>query len=145
MVQILKVLISNSIYGQIMRLLKEDLKIEVVGLCFGIHNESEIRVKNLVTMTNLDNSAVSFSLDYEVLFREIQLHEKKGERLVGIFHSHPGGARIYPSHRDLHFMRYWPHPYLWLIGGGEQSNPRLKLFSLLKEEITELPYSIVST
>ncbi len=130
-----------------MHLLKEDPKIEVVGLCFEIHYESEIRVKNLVTMTNLDNSAVSFSLDYEVLFREIQLHEKKGERLVGIFHSHPGGARIYPSHRDLHFMRYWPYPYLWLIGnsGIGESNPELAIYTLLNEKIIEIPYLIAAT
>jgi proteasome lid subunit RPN8/RPN11 len=145
MVQILDVLICNTIYDQLMRVVKEAPKIEIVGLCFGLQNESKIRVKHLVIMTNLDNSPVSFSLDYELLFKEIQIHEQKGESLVGIFHSHPRGAKIYPSDRDIHFMGYWPHPYIWLIGGGDQSNPKLKIFSLLKEEIIEIRYSIVNT
>lgn len=141
-----EVMVSLPVYRKIKRLLSENQEIEVVGLGFGAHKNNQIRMTNFVTMTNLDNSAISFSLDYEVLYREIQHHEEKGKNLVGIFHSHPEGAQLYPSQKDYHFMRYWPYPYLWLIGGGggEGSDPKLVIFSLLNGEIIEIPYLITS-
>ncbi|MFX0207456.1 MAG: Mov34/MPN/PAD-1 family protein [Candidatus Hodarchaeota archaeon] len=147
MVQILTVVIYNPVYRQIMQLLKEDTTIESVGLSFGIHEKDKIIIGNFVSVTNLDNSAVSFSLDYEVLYKEIQIHEEKGEMLVGIFHSHPKGASLYPSQKDHYFMRYWPYPYLWLIGciRGEESAPKLAIFTLLNKKIIEIPYLVVNS
>lgn len=147
MVQIQTVVISNPVYRQVMHLLKGNPKIEIIGLCFGIAEKSKIKLRNFVPMVNLDNSAVSFSLDYEVLYREIQRHEKKDKILVGIFHSHPEGAKLYPSRKDQHFMRYWPYPYLWLIGnsGIGESNPELAIYALLNEKIIEITYLIAAT
>lgn len=138
------VVLASAVYRQIMQLLAENSKIEIVGLGFGVHEEHEIKVRNFISVTNLDNSAVSFSLDYEVLFKEIKNHEKKGELLVGIFHSHPEGTSLYPSQKDLHFMSYWPYPYLWLIGGGG-SHPRLAIFTFLNEKIIKTPFFVTKT
>lgn len=147
MVQIKTVVIYTPVYRRIIQILKEDPKIESVGLSFGIYEEDKIIIRNFVSVANLDNSTVSFSLDYEVLYKEIQYHEEKEEVLVGIFHSHPEEARLYPSQKDHHFMRYWPYPYLWLIGtiGGGEFAPRLAIFTLLNEKIIEIPYLIVNT
>lgn len=136
----------ETVYHQIMRLLAANPKIEVVGLCFGFHDKERIELRSFVSMANLDNSATSFSLGYEELFREIQRHEEKSEMLVGIFHSHPEGEKLYPSQKDLYFMQYWPYPYLWLIGGcrGEGTNSQLAIFSLLNKKIIEIPYLIMS-
>lgn len=90
-------------------------------------------------MENLDQSPNSFSLDYEVMYKEIQAHEELGEILVGFFHSHPEGATPYPSIKDHYFMKNWPYPYIWLIGLSG-SDPTLSLFSLLQGRIVELPY-----
>ncbi|UCG89956.1 MAG: Mov34/MPN/PAD-1 family protein [Candidatus Heimdallarchaeota archaeon] len=145
--QIQTVVIFTPAYNQIMQVLKENPTIESVGLSFGIHEEDKIIIENFVSVKNLDDSPFSFSLDYEVLYKEIQYHEEKGEVLVGIFHSHPDGARLYPSLKDLNFMRYWPYPYLWLIGniGNEEQDPKLAIFALLDEKIIEIPYLIVNT
>ncbi len=125
-----------------MQIIEENSEIESVGVGFGTYEDSLIMIKNFIRMANLDNSAVSFSLDYEILYQEIQNHEKKGEILVGIFHSHPKSAKLYPSEKDQHFMRYWPYPYLWIIGGKEESNPKLVIFSLLDEKMVVLPFLI---
>lgn len=139
-----EVVLYKSVYHQIMSLLAENPKIEDVGLCFGIHDKSKIEIRSFISMVNLDNSAISFSLDYGVLYREIQRHEEKKEILVGIFHSHPEGAKLYPSQKDLHYMRFWAYPYLWLIGGcgGEEADSKLEIFSLMKKKIIEIPFLI---
>ncbi|UCG03533.1 MAG: Mov34/MPN/PAD-1 family protein [Candidatus Heimdallarchaeota archaeon] len=138
--------LSGIVYNQIMRLLAKNPKIEVVGLCFGIRCHEKIELKSFVSLVNLDNSSTSFSLDYEAMYQEIQCHEERDEILVGIFHSHPKGTKVYPSQKDLYYMRYWPHPYLWLIGGcgEEETDSLLSIFSLLNEKIVEIPYSILN-
>ena len=135
----------ETVYHQIMTLLTKKPKIEVVGLCFGIHSRGRTEVRSFVTTPNLDNSATSFSLDYEVLYEEIQQHEKKREMYVGIFHSHPIGGELYPSQKDLHYMHYWPYPYIWLIGGwkGEKMESQLVIFSLLDSKIVNIPFTII--
>ncbi|UCE14144.1 MAG: Mov34/MPN/PAD-1 family protein [Candidatus Heimdallarchaeota archaeon] len=135
------VVIATPVYQQIMQLLGEKPKVEVVGLNFGTHENLTILVRHFEPMKNLDNSAVSFSLDYEILFKEIQSYEKKGEILIGIFHSHPEGARLYPSQKDIHFMSYWPYPYLWLIGRGG-THPELAIFTLFNKKITRVPFKV---
>ncbi len=92
-------------------------------------------------MENLDQSPVSFSLDYEVMFSLIREQEEIGNYLVGFFHSHPAGSTLYPSMKDRYFMRNWPYPYLWLIGGSG-SELALFIFAFMKEKILSLPYSV---
>ncbi|MFX0014619.1 MAG: Mov34/MPN/PAD-1 family protein [Promethearchaeota archaeon] len=140
-----EVLLSPTVYREIMHLLSENPKNEIVGLGFGTFENNQIRITNFVLMKNLDNSEITFSVDYEVLYKEIQIHEEKGEILVGIFHSHPKGASLYPSQRDQYFMCFWPYPYLWLIGSnrGEGSTPKLAIFTLLNEKIMEIPFLIM--
>ncbi len=136
------VVLSYPVYRHIMKIIEDNPVNESVGVGFGKNEGSLIMIEHFIHMANLDNSAISFSLDYEILYQEIQNHEKKGEILVGIFHSHPKSAKLYPSEKDQHFMRYWPYPYLWLIGGTEESNPKLVIFSLLDEKIVMLPFLI---
>jgi proteasome lid subunit RPN8/RPN11 len=137
-------IILKAVFHQIMLLLAKKPRIEVVGFCFGKLDEKGIELRSFKQTTNLDDSVTSFSVDYEVMFREIQYHEEKQEILVGIFHSHPEGVKLYPSQKDLRYMRYWPYPYLWLIGGreGENFDSQLMVFSLLEGEIVEIPYII---
>lgn len=134
--------IFETVYNQIMLLLAKKPKIEIVGLCFGYQDEERIEIRSFKQIENLDNSSTSFSLDYEIMYEEIRYHQKKKEILVGIFHSHPEGVKLYPSQKDLHYMQYWPYPYLWLIGGnkGGECNSQLLIFSLLLGEIIEIPY-----
>jgi proteasome lid subunit RPN8/RPN11 len=135
------VVINKIAYRNISDLLLEESEIELVCLGFGFSNELKILITNFVCMRNLDESPISFSLDYEEMYKEIQNHEKEGKSLIGFFHSHPHESRLYPSQKDLHFMRNWPFPYLWLIGSNN-SKPNLLIFALVDEKIQRIPYSI---
>ena len=99
-------------------------------------------MKKFVLMENLDNSMHSFSLDYEILLKEIQNHEKDGAKLLGFFHTHPKKASIYPSEKDRYYMNYWPYPYIWMIAGVKEF-PELRVFSLFEGEILEIPFRVL--
>jgi proteasome lid subunit RPN8/RPN11 len=135
-------LLDYSIYKKIQRITAESTMIERVGLGFGTQDQSIIKMKNFVLIENLDNSMYSFSLDYEILFKEIQNHEKLGAKLLGFFHTHPEKASIYPSKKDRYYMTYWPYPYIWMIAGVKEF-PELRIFSLFKGEVVEIPFRVL--
>ncbi|MFX0183901.1 MAG: Mov34/MPN/PAD-1 family protein [Candidatus Hodarchaeota archaeon] len=135
------VVLNRIVYREIIDLLLKKPRIELVGLGFGFSDESQIILTNFVPMQNLDNSPISFSLDYEVMYKEIQNYEREGKSLIAFFHSHPQNAELYPSNKDLHFMRNWPFPYLWIIGRNN-SQPELIIYALIDEKIHKIPFSI---
>ncbi|MFX0084805.1 MAG: Mov34/MPN/PAD-1 family protein [Candidatus Hodarchaeota archaeon] len=137
----LMLLLHSSIYKQILKTTAESSMIESVGLGFGTQDGTIIQMRNFILMDNLDNSMYSFSLDYEILLKEIEIHEKKGARLLGFFHTHPEKASIYPSEKDRYYMNFWPYPYIWMIAGVEEF-PELRIFSLFKGKIVEIPFRI---
>ncbi len=138
-----RVLMKLSVFHQIMSLVKSRLRVELVGLVFGFIHESLIIITDFVQMKNLDQSPISFSIDYEAMYKKIQYFEREKKPLVGFFHSHPDKTSPTPSMRDFHFMKNWPYPYLWLIGGGE--SPQLLIYSLIDGEISKLSYTITNT
>ncbi len=137
----LMLLLHSSVYKQILKITAESTMIERVGLGFGIQDKTIIEMRNFVLMDNLDNSQYSFSLDYEILLKKIQIHEKKGAKLLGFFHTHPEKASVYPSEKDLYYMNFWPYPYIWMIGGIKEF-PELRIFSLFQGKIVQIPFRI---
>lgn len=136
-----KVIMNPLVFQQIMSLLKSKSRVELVGIVFGIINESKIEITDFIQMKNLDQSPISFSIDYEVMYQEIQYYERSRKSLVGFFHSHPHRTSPTPSNKDYYFMKNWPYPYLWLIGGGEFPQ-KLLIFSLINEEIHNFSYTV---
>ena len=136
-------ILKESVHHQIIDLIKNASKIELIGIGFGNRDPPLIMMNKFVHLENLDESEYSFSLDYEVLLKEITYHEKEGRLLLGFFHTHPHYSKIYPSEKDRFFMKYWPYPYLWMIGGRKKS-PILRAFSLYDDEIIEISYRILS-
>ncbi len=134
-------LFESYIYSQIQNLIVESIKMEQVGLGFGSYNESVIKMNKFVPMDNLDKSETSFSLNYERMLKEIQIHEQNGLILLGFFHTHPKNATSYPSKKDRYYMRFWPYPYIWMIASAAKTSV-LRIFSLYRDKIIEIPYSL---
>lgn len=134
--------LPESVHHQIIDLINKASKIELIGVGFGNRDSPLITMNKFVHLENLDESEYSFSLDYEVLLKQITYHEKKGRILLGFFHTHPHSSKIYPSEKDRFFMKYWPYPYLWMIGGRKKS-PILRIFSLYEGEIVEISYKLM--
>jgi proteasome lid subunit RPN8/RPN11 len=132
-------LLRRSVHDQIFTLINKTSKIELIGIGFGDRTSSLITMNKFVQLENLDQSQISFSLDYEVLLKEILYQEKKGRMFLGFFHTHPYPSEIYPSAKDCFFMKYWPYPYLWMIGRRNKSSV-LRIFFLYQDEIMEISY-----
>lgn len=132
--------ISSSVYKSIILLLEEENIIEQIGLLFGsISKRGVVRIEEFVETENIDASSTSFSLDYTVLIKEISDFQEKGKKFVGLFHSHPVGHSLLPSEKDRQYMRYWPSPFVWLIGVF----PELLAFEFSNNEVYQIPYTVI--
>ncbi len=118
--------------------------IEKIALLFGKIHNSSINIENLSILNNLDESPTSFSLDYEVMVREIQKNERMGYDFVGIFHSHPSNANTHPSEKDRQYMKNWPFPYIWVIGKNKYPSD-MQIYYLYEETVCAVPFRITSS
>jgi proteasome lid subunit RPN8/RPN11 len=132
--------LSLSVYKAIILLLEKESLIEQVGLCFGlVSDEGRVIIQEFTEIENTDDSASSFSLDYSVLIQQISYHHQIGKSFVGLFHSHPLGHSLLPSKKDRQFMRYWPSPFIWLIGVF----PQIVAFGFTKNKVYQIPYTLI--
>lgn len=131
---------EKDVLGKLKELLRDYSEIEKIVLLFGHFNESSVNINNLTIMENLDQSSTSFSLDYEIMVKEIHFFEKKGHALIGIFHSHPSFSNTKPSKRDLLFMKNWPFPYVWVIGKNKDPS-KIQIYTLYEKQLYEIPFA----
>jgi proteasome lid subunit RPN8/RPN11 len=132
--------INLSVYKTIILLLEERSSIEQIGLCFGsVSDQKGVKIEEFIEVENLDDSSTSFSLDYADLIKEVSKYQEKGKNFVGLFHSHPSGHSPLPSRKDIHYMQYWPSPFVWLIGVF----PELLAFGFYQNKVFKIPYTLV--
>jgi proteasome lid subunit RPN8/RPN11 len=87
-------------------------QIEACGLLLGTLSDDAWRIEEAVPLRNTDNAAASFEFDPEELLRG---DLEYGARIVGVYHSHPGGP-AYPSRKDQRNMRaHAESPWVWMI------------------------------
>ena len=85
---------------------------EAVALLFGTISGISVHVTRVELIGNTSpNARTSFSVSPEVEYGLLVEAEKRGESLIGIFHSHPAPPR--PSQSDLRNMRF--NPVVWLV------------------------------
>ncbi len=132
--------LSLSVYKTIFLLLEKGSLIEQIGLCFGlVSEEGRVIIQEFTEIENTDASASSFSLDYTVLIQQISYYQQKGKSFVGLFHSHPLGHSLLPSKKDRQYMRYWPSPFVWLIGVF----PQIIAFGFSNNKVYQIPYTLI--
>ena len=119
----------------------ENSAIEKVALLFGKIHDSSIKIEMLRILNNLDESPISFSIDYEIMIREIQSYEKKGYTFIGFFHSHPSHASTQPSKKDRRYMINWPFPYIWIIGRNQHPSD-IQMFYFYEGQVYAIPFII---
>lgn len=87
-------------------------RIEACGLLVGTREDGAWVVEDALPLRNTHNAASYFEFDPEELLR----HDLEwGERIIGAYHSHPGGPAR-PSQTDIDNMRANDaSPWVWLI------------------------------
>ncbi len=132
--------LSLSVYKNIILLLEKKSLIEQIGLCFGlVSEEGRVIIEEFAEIENTDASSSSFSLDYSVLIQQISFFQQRGKSFVALFHSHPSGHSLLPSKKDRQYMRFWPSPFVWLIGVF----PQILAFGFSQNKVYQIPYSLI--
>ncbi len=82
---------------------REGMPLEVCGLLGGVGR----RVLEVFPVENVaPDPAVGYDADPQALFDVLRLLDERGWELVGIYHSHPPGARAEPSPTDIRRAAY---------------------------------------
>ncbi|MCS6805641.1 MAG: M67 family metallopeptidase [Acidobacteriota bacterium] len=109
---------------------------ECCGLLAGHDDVIEhiYRLQNIATMPE-----VRYFADPKGIFQAQKLIRNRGQRLLGIYHSHPRSAP-YPSPTDI-AQAYYPEAVYFIIS----LDPRLQLraFSIVNGQANEVAYQII--
>ena len=115
---------------------------EAVALLFGTISGISIHVARVELIENISpTSRTSFSVSPETEYSLLVEAEKRGEFLVGIFHSHPAPPR--PSQRDLRNMRF--NPVVWLVASKLTGSWIVKGYALEENGITEVVMHVLES
>lgn len=110
----MRVGISSTVLDAIRLHAATEFPMEACGLLFG----SEDRIEAAEPATNVaEDPARHFEIDPAALFAAIRAERAGGPRLLGYYHSHPGGIAA-PSATDRAMAA--PDGKLWLIVAGEE-------------------------
>jgi proteasome lid subunit RPN8/RPN11 len=82
-----------------------------------------------------------YSLDAKDQFRIMQEMEKRGEELIGIYHSHTGSA-AYPSQTDVNLAAY-PDAVSVIVSLEDPQNPDVRGFWIRDGQIEEAELDVV--
>lgn len=84
--------------------------------CGLIGGESEGEARNIYRLRNVAHDAmVAYETAPEELFAVQRRMRERGERLMGIYHSHPRSAEPVPSERDVR-LAFYPSAIYFIIG-----------------------------
>ncbi|WP_269084371.1 M67 family metallopeptidase [Brevibacillus choshinensis] len=115
--------ISKAVWREMLNHCLAEQPFEACGLLSGKYGRAE----TLWKMANVDRSPDSFAMDSRQIQQVFHLISKRGEQLVGIYHSHPT-APPYPSMEDIAYASYTNVAYLILSLAGTQ--PALRCFNI---------------
>ncbi len=127
--------------------------IEACGLLLGVSTDGGWLVEEIVPLRNTHDSASYFEFDPEEL---LQQDLQFGERIIGAYHSHPGGPTR-PSRTDIDNMHAQADsPWIWLIVSprgatpigtspdGAWSSAGVAAFRVEDSTLTEFPVEVAS-
>ena len=92
-------------------------------------------VEKIYEMTNADRSNVSYLMDPGEQFRAMKAMRAEGNRMIGIYHSHPHSP-AYPSARDVDLAFYADALYV-ILGLTDLEKPEIRAFEIVEGAVRE--------
>ena len=114
---------------------------EAPNECCGMIGGADGSATTVYRSINAEASPLRYSLDASDQFRIMQEMEKRGEELVGIYHSHTGSA-AYPSQTDVNLAAYPDAVYL-IVSLEDPQNPDVRGFWIRDGQIDEAELDVV--
>jgi proteasome lid subunit RPN8/RPN11 len=122
---------------ELIKIAKDSLPNECCAFLLGEHNDNG-KVAMILPMRNIDESAVSFSIDAVELLNAYNLADTKGMEVTAIFHSHP--AKASPSRTDTKYMQI--NPVVWVIYSTTENE--IRAFVYENEDIKEIAIKTIA-
>ena len=95
---------------------------ESCALLVGVRSKENTIVKNIILTENRDSKPhTRFSIAPEDIIEGYKIAKQSGEKIVGIFHSHPN-TEAKPSVTDIRYMT--ANPVVWSIYSVRDNNMR---------------------
>ena len=114
---------------------------EAPNECCGMIGGADGSATTVYRSINAEASPLRYSLDASDQFRIMQEMEKRGEELVGIYHSHTGSA-AYPSQTDVNLAAYSDAVYV-IVSLEDPQNPDVRGFWIRDGQIDEAELDVV--
>ena len=94
-------------------------------------------VSEVYPMTNVEDSPIGYAMDPREQLRTEQLMRQRGQRLLGIYHSHTASA-AYPSSVDVR-LAISPELSYVLVSLADRTRPDVKSYRIEAEQVTPEP------
>ncbi len=128
-------------YDKILEQAKDEFPKEACGLIAGIEQESQIEIKEVFPMTNIDDSAEHFSMEPEEQFAVVKEIRKQDYELIGNYHSHPFTPSR-PSEEDKRLA--YDQDKIYFILSLQDDQPVLKAFEIKdQKDVSEIELKIM--
>jgi [CysO sulfur-carrier protein]-S-L-cysteine hydrolase len=114
---------------------------EAPNECCGMIGGADGSATTVYRSINAEASPLRYSLDASDQFRIMQEIEKRGEELVGIYHSHTGSA-AYPSQTDVNLASY-PDAVYVIVSLEDPQSPDVRGFWIRDGRIEEAELDVV--
>jgi proteasome lid subunit RPN8/RPN11 len=101
----------------------------------GLLGGADGRVQQVYPMTNVEASPIGYAMDPKEQLRVERAMRERGQRLLGIYHSHTASA-AYPSSVDVR-LAISPDVSYVLVSLRDRQRPELKSYRIEGRTITE--------
>ena len=130
-----QLIIPQLIFDEMIAHCKKGYPYEACGILAGEGN----MVSKIYTMTNIEESPVSYLLDSKEQFNVMKDMREDNTSMVAIFHSHPSSA-AYPSLTDVNLAFY--DDAVYVIVSLIEGSPVVKGFSIREGKIEEVEVAV---
>ena len=114
---------------------------EAPNECCGMIGGSDGKAATVYRSINAEASPLRYSLDAGDQFRIMEEMERRGEELIGIYHSHTASA-AYPSQTDVNLATY-PDAVYVIVSLEKPESPDLRGFWIRDGRIDDAELEIV--
>ena len=101
----------------------------------GLFGGTDGRVQQVYLMRNVEDSPIGYSMDPKEQLQVEKQMRQKGQKLIGIFHSHTA-SEAYPSSVDVN-LAISPDVSYVLVSLKDQSKPDFRSYRIDGKTITE--------
>jgi proteasome lid subunit RPN8/RPN11 len=124
-----KIAVSHENRARLRRVLEAALPRECCGVLLGVKEQHGITVHSVVSTLNVATLIGGFTIPDEEIRRARLVASRRGQSIVAVFHSHPGGPTLL-SEADQEAISYSEWPWVIISEGRGASEIKLEYHAI---------------